>query len=264
MPVSERKLRKVTTMYRKRRAFRVLKRSFVILILGFPFLLTGLWFVLHHRPSWYRPVTLAESQLQQVQNDATRVADLFGDRIVRREGFEFVLTDRQVNEWMAAWRVLFPDDTDWIPPGLSMPSVRFDDGVIRFGVMYDREGWRGIVGTVCKITIGENSSVAGRRVSRNSDLISISLEEVTGGSLPIPKAVVERLSEWLVPALQRSARDDSAHAVVREFSDIDSMDDLFRGIDVRNRFVWPNGERLFRITSIRSEDGNLTLGIEPL
>ena len=43
-----------------------------------------------------------------------------------------------------------------------------------------------------------------------------------------------------------------------------SVDQLFAGVNTRNRFVWPNGKRPFRISSIRAIGGELRIRLQPL
>ena len=43
-----------------------------------------------------------------------------------------------------------------------------------------------------------------------------------------------------------------------------SVDELFDVVTIRNRFVWPNGDRPCRINSITTDAGELRIGIEPL
>ncbi len=90
--------------------------------------------------------------------------------------------------------------------------------------------------------------------------------EARGGSLPVPRAILRRLLDPLL----RGVRDASSRSAdpAGEFSpnlgDVGSIDDLFRGVKIRNRFVWGNGDRPFRIDSFTIDDGELRLSIEPL
>jgi hypothetical protein len=46
--------------------------------------------------------------------------------------------------------------------------------------------------------------------------------------------------------------------------EVRSVEQLYRGIRIRNRFVWPNGKRLFRIDQITIDADELRLRIEPI
>jgi hypothetical protein len=43
-----------------------------------------------------------------------------------------------------------------------------------------------------------------------------------------------------------------------------SVDDWFSGVQLRNRFVWPNGRRPFRIGALAVTDGELRARLDPL
>ena len=51
--------------------------------------------------------------------------------------------------------------------------------------------------------------------------------------------------------------------LVRKFRESDPLKLLTNGIPRANRFIWENGRRPFRIAAVQSEDGKLTLTIDP-
>ena len=58
--------------------------------------------------------------------------------------------------------------------------------------------------------------------------------------------------------------DGAGEPLIAALRRIQSVDDLFDGVAIGNRFVWFNGDRPFRIESVRIDDGQLRLRIEPL
>ncbi|GAG48205.1 unnamed protein product, partial [marine sediment metagenome] len=100
--------------------------------------------------------------------------------------------------------------------------------------------------------------------------VAIALTGARSGSLPVPQAVLERLLNPLldrerVPRSSRSEGWGTTHSPLHSaLDDVRSVDDFFEGVKVRNRFIWPNGDRPFRIDSIRIDNGELHLRIEPL
>ena len=76
------------------------------------------------------------------------------------------------------------------------------------------------------------------------------------------RAVVDRLLEPVLRDVRQGRADrDALGSLLRE---VESVEDLFDGVGIRNRFVWPNGERRFRIDSVIVDDGVLRLRLEPL
>jgi hypothetical protein len=196
-----------------------------------------LWLTFQHVPAWYQPVQLNAEQSRDARADATGMADWISGKMVDREPFEVVLHDWSVTRWLAVLPALWPEFEESIPAGLSDGAVRFDDGEILAGAHYEHQGWRLIINVAVSAEVADGG-----------DQLALKLETVRGGSLPVPKAVIRELLE---PLVVRSRR-------------IRSVDDLFDGVKIDNRFTWPNGDRLFRIESIRIEDGDLRIGIFPL
>lgn len=214
----------------------------VVLVIG------AIWLTFQHRPGWYRPAAADEPTIQRAQTESAALADETSRQIVERKDFEIRLTDRMINDWLAAMPVLWPEAREWLPPGVRDPAVGFDDGEMRVGVFVEREGWRVIA----------NASVAAE-VSPDKSTINVMLRSVRGGSLPMPQGVVESLWERVVSGVRRG-RIDGLHIAGPEGDANESAHELA----IRNRFVWPNGERPFRITRFDAQNGVLTIGMEPL
>lgn len=204
-------------------------------LIAFPVMLVVGWLVVHHRPGWYRPPVLDEDGLGRAQRDAVAAADDFGDRLVIRRVFTMTLVDRAVNEWLAtmpeAWQRV------WLPKELVQPAVHFAAGKLQFGAKLDRRELQSIV----SIDLLPSVSADGR-------VVEFRLGAIRSGAMPIPVSLMER---WLKPIIAENAKGGPP-------TPADAL------LAIPNRFVWPNGERAFRINKLSLNDGHALIDIEPL
>ena len=102
-------------------------------------------------------------------------------------------------------------------------------------------------------------------VSEDGRHLLLKLDEVRAGSLLLSDDILQRVfGRLLEDARHSSLRDRSPDAWSQAFRDVDHVSKLFDGVLIRNRFVWPNGHRRFRIESIYVRDGAITAVIDPL
>jgi hypothetical protein len=207
-----------------------------------PLMGVALWLSAQHKPSWYRPLKLDSESLQRVRREAVAQADDFGDRLVLGRPFEVTLTQREVNEWLTALPQIWPEANVAWPPEIHEPYVKFSPGTICLAAHVDRSVGQAIL----NIDLVPELSPDGRSVRVAASALRL-------GSLPIPRVLLERIASWVTP---REAPENDAHRV--------ALAELFSGLTTANRFVWPNGERPFRIRSARIMNAELRLGIEPL
>ena len=235
---------------------RAVRRAAIVGAILAPVTFVGLWLAFQHKPAWYQPVRLDEPGYQHARRDAVATADSISDQLVQGKEFDLILTDRSVNEWLAALPSIWPEAKETLPRELRDPAVRFAEDRIRFAAHFDKNGWQSIVGIDLLV-----------RVSENGTSVTIGLAGARCGSLPLPRAVIDRLLGPLIENVQRGGENHDADgsspwdAAVRS---IRSVDQLFDGVTTRNRFVWPNGERPFRIDSIRLTNGELRIRLQPL
>lgn len=212
-----------------------------------------LWLLIAHVPSWYRPPYVPESRYAEVRNGMLDVVSDFGDRLVDGEPFEVVLTDRQLSEWIAVRGELWPESDEWIPPFIRGPMVAFRPGRIILAGRLEKDGWQVVVSGELRVVVGEKS-------------VSVRLEQVAGGSCPVPVATV---AGQLQPILAAEGQDidampDYVAEVVRRFRESDAAAYLRDGLTTDNRFYWQVSKRWFRIASLHVEGGRLRIQIEPL
>jgi hypothetical protein len=215
----------------------------------------ALWMMFQHIPAWYRPAELDEATRQRARHEATALTDYVGDQLVRAATFDVVVRDTSVNEWLGTLVELWPDAGRLLPPEAREPAIAFETDRVRIGVLLAGSGWQAIVSA----TIMLGLSPDGRSVE-------IALRGVQGGSLPVPRRI-------LVPLIDRVLREakgglrggtDEVSPTVSILRDIESADSLFAGLRIRNRFVWQNGNRPFRIEAVSIDRGVLRIVIEPL
>ena len=235
---------------------RVARRAALLGAILAPVTFLGLWLAFQHKPAWYQPIRLDEQGYQHARRDAVAMADSISDQLVQGKEFELVLTDRSVNEWLAALPRVWPEAKQSLPDEIRDPAVRFAEDNIRFAAHFDKNGWQAIVSVDLFV-----------RVSDDGTSVTIALAGARGGSLPVPRAVIERLLRPLIEHARSSGKNHGTDATSpwdAAVKSVRSVDQLFTGVTSRNRFVWPNGKRPFRIASIRATNGELRISLHPL
>lgn len=236
----------------RRVAFRLLLAVVVLL----PLVIAAVWLAFQHKPGWYRPAVLEGERADRARAGATTMADDVSGNIVAAEPFDVVLTQAEVNEWLAVLPQLWPEYRHSVPRELTMPAVSFEAGVVRLGTLCDIEGWRAVLSVGVRL-----------RVSADGRDVELAMTDARGGSLPVPRAALDRLFGAVLDEERHLAderRRDGRSSLDDALGRVRGVDDLFDGIRLRNRFVWPNGKRPIRLDAIEITDGRLRLRIEPL
>ncbi|MHC5108991.1 MAG: hypothetical protein ACYTHJ_03830 [Planctomycetota bacterium] len=227
----------------------VLRAGPVVVVLS----LVILWLCFQRRPGWYRPAILDQDGVRRASSAAVAWADDVSDRMVRADPFKLVLSNEEVTEFAAILPELFPDEFAGWPPELTLPAVAFADGFIHVGFHCEREGWRLIAVVELAVEVNETSQE-----------ITVALAGVRGGSLPIPRFLLRKQVDPIIAReisrLEKPYRRHGQHFL----NDLAGVDDLIEGVQIPNRFVWPNGKRPFRITQVDASEGKLNLWIRPL
>ena len=221
----------------------------------------ALWLCFEHRPAWYRPVRLDEAGMKRARRESAAVIDSVGDWLFRSEqfeptsGFEIVLTEREVAEGLTVLRQVWPAAGGWWPPEFTDPAVRLTDDRILAGAHFESVGWRAI------LSIEFHAAV-----SADGEAVELALLGAYAGSLRFPRVILERLlRRYAVPRRSRGDNGEGRRTrVISTLHDVESVEQLFQGVRIRNRFVWPNGKRPFRVDSITIEEGTVRIRIEAL
>ena len=193
-------------------------------------------FTLQHRPAWYSPVRLTDLEARDARADATRTADQMGHRLVAGVPFDMVLRDKNVNAWLTAtpraWQELFrSSEVD-----IADPAVAFIDGKVRIGALFRLGPWPLILSTNWKLT-----------VSPDGESIDLRLVGVRGGSLPVPTGLLASVSGALQSYVGGSTDESDQSMTQAAAEQAIPISAFIDGMPIENRFVWPNGERAFRI-----------------
>ena len=202
--------------------------------------------LLQRKPAWYRPVDLDEQLLQRVRRETAAAADDFGDRLVAGRRFEIQLRDSDINAWLSAAPLLWPEVQGHWPAYLTGPAIQFGADRVLLGAHLEVSGWR-IIAT------------AEVQAHPSGDLQhwQLRLHKCYGGELPLPRFLIDQIATRNSPQDRKPDGDE----FTAKLSDVDQ---LFSGVPLRNRFVWPNGKRPFRIAQLHSADGVLRVVIDPL
>jgi len=237
---------------------RILRRSALISLIAAPLGSLTLWLALEHRPGWYAPAVLDEQGVQAARRDATNAVDRFGDQLVRRQPFEVVLRDDALNAWLTALPGIWPDAARAVPRELHDPALRFGSGQLRIGALYEASGWRAIVSGAVVAALADDGAT-----------IELRLVETCCGSVPAPRWLIARIVNPHLRAANpsegnQSSVSETSRVAISSIHEIRSIEQLYGGVRIRNRFVWPNGKRSFRIQQITIEPGEVRLRIEPI
>lgn len=233
----------------RRRWIRILGACCAVLIVA----LVAVWMTFHHKPGWYQPVHVAETELQDVRDSLTDANLEFNRGLAAGQPFDFSLDAKRVNQWIAAREHIYPEAKPWVPAWLRDPVVAFEDGKIILAGMVEFEGWKAVASAHVAVELADES-------------IRIWLAGVRGGSLPIPISSGDGPIAELV-SRSAGAGDDMPDALRRltdEMRTRAASEVLSEGTSVANRFEYPDGHRLFRILKCRFNDGTMTLRIEPI
>lgn len=282
----------VTSQRWRKRVRRTLRLSIWVALTVGPLVVIGLWLLFHHRPGWYRPAPLSERTfaragvVARAQVSLADVADRISDQMVRGEPFEVSLSIADVNDWITAAtarppaRQLWPGLADGVPGSVSAIAVGIDGGSLRVGGLLRRNtrkwiDWQAIVSVELSVA-----------VSADGGEIHVRIGDVRAGSLGVPDGVVLRmLGAWMD---DEKVADLLAGVSKVALDELESLEDFFKPTSMpgkpgkpsklvlpvvlpvappvrfANRFVWPNGERPFRIDALDVSEDAIRIRFHPL
>jgi hypothetical protein len=232
----------------------LIRRPYWLAAFGFV-AVSATWLALHYKPAWYLPASLSDAAARRARKEAASTTETLTVKMIERLPFEVTLDEQAVNEWLSVLPTLWTEAREALPLGMSDPAIGFQDGRIYLGAHYRRSWWR----TIINLTIALS-------LSSDRRFVVVAVEDVRCGIVPVSPTWVRN---WL-PAESfrgRGPSDPKSVAIGAGHSPLfpaESGGDLTSGLRIENRFVWFNGERPFRLRSIRIEAGKLRLGIEPL
>ncbi len=226
---------------------RILAAGAVLVVLA----LATTWMLFQRIPAWYTPSEIAPDEIQIVKNDFAHTESVLSERLNEGEAsgeFEFVLTQDQINAWIAIRREIWPRSRQWLPRYLSQPMVVLDRDGIRVAALFTRQSLQSVVSL--RIEVGTVP-----------DAVFVRLAEVTAGGLPVPHSQIhrylKRFARRVWPAGQMLPGQIGPYR-------LPSMTHVLEGIRLPDSWVWANGKQPFRITAVTFEPGLVRIGLEPL
>jgi len=186
------------------------------------------------RPGWYRPGTVDYSRLAADKRELVALLDEIGAALNAGRPIEVVLTEEQINCWIAARDELWPGlQVELV--GLAFPQVNLLEG--------DRVR---LAATAKNGPVSVILSAIGR-CELADDQIRIRIERVCSGRLPILREPV------LKPLRQALAETGGQRVTIGGDT-----------VAIWNVWRWRNGDRRFRIGDFETARGRVRLRLEPL
>ncbi len=193
----------------------------------------GLGLAATRRPAWYQPAPVDQTRLRDDKRDLVGLLDGIGAALNERRGIGFRLDEAQVNRWLAARAEMWPDSAIDLGP-LRDPQISFQGDRIRAAALIENGDLRAVVSLTCRVQVSDERVV-------------IEWESARLGALPVPRSW---LSRWITSA-------GSGGRVVRQADG--------RGtVAFENDWIWPNGKRRYRLSTLRITDGAADVSLEPL
>ena len=160
--------------------------------------------------------------------------------MVHRKTVQVTLEQGQVNEWLACLPETLPELQRALPRQIDSWVVSFEETELLIGGHYDDGTWRAIVNAAFDL-----------RLSPDRRSVIVTLRDVRGGSLSVPRPVLDSLL-------------DQMRGRIASLQGVESLVELRSGVAIPNRFIWPNGKRPIRIGRIDMSKGKIELTLEPL
>jgi len=220
---------------RKRKRLRRWLLGFGI---GLAVLIASLYLAVSYRPAWYEPPAIPPEQYQVLRDEVTTLLSSVGNNLHEGKPFRIILTDKQINRWLAGRRHLWPTLERLVPPDLADPAVRFEPGRIILAARYESAALR------CLLRIALTA-----RIDEADHTIVLRLEGAKVGIIGVPKRLLKRL-------LEQSIRR------IKWLSLLNQLD--ITELRLPSQMVWPNGQFRFRIRGIRLEPGRMEIAVLPL
>ncbi len=213
----------------------------------------ALWLCFQYIPGWYQPIYLSHAEVESVRSQAEQTFEAVTQKMIAGELFSITLSARQLNEMLSAQQVLWPAAADWLDPRLTTPCVAISRDHLMIGMRFHQ---------------GQTRSILSARIRPEllGGYVSLTLEDVRAGRLPVPLEVV---SSRIFPAptltgsaLGAQARPESNSSGVGKIVQALLKDGGRTRLE--DELVWPNGEIRFRIVSLSLAENCVTLSVQPL
>jgi hypothetical protein len=211
----------------------------------------SVWMLFQHIPDWYEPPEVPQAEYQRVRDELLSAEDRFTADLVAGRPFEYVLEDRQLNEWISTRHAIWAPAAKWIPEQIENPVIRFlPDQVAVAGLLH----------------FGDLKVIGSIHLSLDvvEDQLSVKLLHLQGGSLPVPGSwVVNLLLEFWDELGAKNLKDIDLGGKTTSEEIAAQIARLPIGALFPATARWPNGKQDFRLRGIRTEQGRLVLTVQP-
>ncbi len=235
---------------RRARLRRLLVGSTLLLILA-----SGVaWMCFQYVPSWYQPVWLSRAQTEMVRSRAERTFEQVSSSMVRGEPFSLTLTALQINEILAAQRLIWPAATAGLGRGFTAPCVNIKPDQIKLGLRYR---W-GQIQSVLSVELWVRNTQSG---------LVLEAKSAKAGVLPVPLGLLAPSARSTAQASASTRQPAQASPGAEPETLADALDGLLnygQTVSLSKTFRWPNGDVPFQITELVLNHDSLTLQILPL
>ena len=186
------------------------------------------------RPSWYQPQAIDYSRLKTDKQDFAGLVDAIGAALNSGQPIDFELAEEQLNRWLAARAEIWPGLRIQVE-GLEYPQVSCLPGNrLRLSAT--------VTGRPIELILSATVSC-----ELAPDQLVMRLEDARCGLLPVPRGrILAPIRQWLAEQPGEGV-SLSGHA-----------------ISLRNRYVWENGKRPFRLRGLQISDRCVRASLEPL
>lgn len=210
----------------------------------------SLFLAAQRKPAWYAPSALDAKQRREARADATNLVDDISRLMVRGEPFVFSLGAERVTTWLGAVDIEEFITSENEDVRLARPAVALPGGErLAIGLEVSRLGLRAVLSVEIRCALTEDG-----------DELMLYIDSIRLGAIAIPRSQAMKILAPVREELEAGMRaDPDGFGARMEEGEGESL----AVIRVRNDFVWPNGERAFRIRSIDATESAVSFGIVP-
>lgn len=210
----------------------------------------ALFLAAQRKPTWYAPAALDTQQRREARADATNLVDEISRLMVKGEPFVFSLSAARVTTWLGAVDIEEFITSEDEAVRLARPAVALPGGErLAIGLEVARSGLRAVLSVEMRCALTEDG-----------DELVVRIDSIRLGAIAIPRSQAMKILAPVREELEAGLRaDPDGFGARMEEGDGESL----ALIRVSNDFVWPNGERRFRIRSIDATESAVSFGIVP-
>lgn len=151
------------------------------LIASLTALIAGLYGLLTHQPAFYRDALqgpAATAERQQLAKEFVQAAVGLRNEVIIEDRWRQEFSEAGANAWLA--EDLPAQYSEWLPPGVSAPRVRFEKDQLQFAFHTRRGLWSGVISGKLRVWVSRPNELAFEIQSLNAGLIPIPVDDAVG------------------------------------------------------------------------------------